>query len=107
MEINNESRIFKLYSRYDHQRFYFKNQSRQIENYKKLYPNEIKWELGFEKAIKEYARNKTRTEHIIEEIYKFMKQENLLGDFDAQNNNLDNDHPNNSNNNVSKIGESD
>lgn len=85
--------------------FISKTNQDQIENYKKLYPNEIKWELGFEKAIKEYARNKTRTEHIIEEIYKFMKQENLLGDFD-QNNNLDNDHPNNSNNNISKIGES-
>lgn len=69
--------------------FISKTNQDQIENYKKLYPNEIKWELGFEKAIKEYARNKTRTEYVIEEIYKFMKQENLLGDFDNQNNNQD------------------
>lgn len=54
----------------------------QIEKYKQLYSDEIKWELGFDKAFKDYAKNKTRTEYIIEEIYKFMKQENLLGEYD-------------------------
>lgn len=54
----------------------------EIEKFVQSYSNGFKWELGFDKAIKEYSKNKTRTEYIIEELYKFMKNENLLGDFD-------------------------
>ena len=52
-----------------------------IEKYKRLYPN-MEWDLGFDKALKKSAENKTCTKYIIEDLYKFMKQENLLGDFD-------------------------
>lgn len=53
----------------------------EIEKYKRLYPN-MEWDLGFDKALKKSAKNKICTKYIIEDLYKFMKQENLLGDFD-------------------------
>lgn len=52
----------------------------QIEKYKGLYPN-IEWNIGFKDALKKSAKNKTCTESAIEGLYKFMKEENLLGDF--------------------------
>lgn len=54
----------------------------QIEKFKNLFPD-TNWDAGFDKTLKEYAKNKTRTEYIIEEICKFMKQENLLGEFES------------------------
>jgi len=53
----------------------------EIEKYKRLYPN-MEWDLGFDKALKNSSKNKTFTKYIIEDLYKFMEQENLLGDFD-------------------------
>jgi len=54
----------------------------KIEEFKKSHQS-LKWELEFDKAIKDYAKNKTRAEYIIEELYNFMKQENLLTKFDS------------------------
>ncbi len=53
----------------------------QIEKFKNLFPD-TNWDEGLDKVLKEYAKNKTRTEYIIEEICKFMKQENL-GEFES------------------------